>query len=204
MGDALGLGEDGGEVVVVAGLHAGYLAGIDILLVLQVDGVVDRIERHVVEHLCALHHQILGTHLQVLVARLEFLHGHHGLAALLHGEEVDHGRCLVLVVVEGLHGHLGEEGQGALRTHHTVGHDVEGVVVGHERPQVQTRDILDFVLMVDTVGQFLVGPHPVAQVLNLLEKFGVRLAEGRLALLVAGVDDGAVGEDDAGAHHHAV
>ena len=104
VGDALGFGEDGRQVVVVARLYAGYLACIHVLLVLQEDGVVNRVKRHVVEHLRTLHHEVLGTHLQVFVASLQLLHGHHGLAALLHGEEIDHGRCLVLVVGECLHG----------------------------------------------------------------------------------------------------
>ena len=204
VGDALRLGKDGGEVVVVAWLHTGNLAGIHIFLVLQIDRVVDRRKRLVVEHLGALHHQVLGTHLQVFFSCLQFLHSHHRLTTLSHGEEVDHGRCLELVVVKGFHRHLRKECQSAFRTHHRVGHDVERVVVGEKRTQVQTGNVLDTVFQCDAVGQLLVGPHAVAQCLDLGDELGMTLPEIFLALLVASVNNRSVGEDKARAHHHAV
>ena len=182
MGDTLRLGEDGGEVVVVAWLHAFYLAGIHILLVLQVNGIIDGAERLVVEHFGTLHHQLLGTHLQVLVASLQLLHGHHGLATLLHRQEIDHGRGLVGIVVEGLHRHLREEGERTLRAHHRVGDDVEGIVVGDERTDVQARHVLDTIFGTDARGQFLVGSHTVAQGLDLLQELRMTLSEGFTAL----------------------
>ena len=42
MGDALGLGENCGESLVIARLYARNLAGIDIFLILQIDGIIDR------------------------------------------------------------------------------------------------------------------------------------------------------------------
>ena len=204
MRDAFRFGEDGSEVVVVAGFHARYLSGINVFLVLQEHRVVDRRQRLVVEHLGTLHYQVLGTHLQVFLARLQFLHCHYGLATLLHGEEIDHGRGLVLVVVEGLHRHFGKEGEGALRTHHRMRHDVEWVVVGKQRTKVEARHVLDAVFQSDAVRQFLVGTHTVAQCFNLLDKLRMTLAEFLLALLVAGIHDGAVGQYQAGAHHHPV
>ena len=204
VGDAFRLGQDGCQMVVVARSHTLNAACIYIFLILEVDGVVDRVERHIVEHLGTLHHQVLGTHLQVVVARGELLHGHHGLAALFHGEEVDHGRCLVGIVAERLHRHLREEGQRTLRPYHTVGHDVERIVVGQQRTDVQTGHILDAILLADAVGQLFVGTHAVAQVLYLLDKLRMRLAESLLALLVARIDHGTVGKYQSGADHHAV
>ena len=142
VGDTFRLCEDSRQVVIVARLHALYLTRIHVLLVLQVDGIVDRAERLVVEHLGALHHQLLGTHVEVFLARLQFLHGYHSLAAFLHREEVDHRRSLIGIVPQRLHGHLGEECQRTLAAHHRVGNDVEGVVVGNERTEVQASDVL--------------------------------------------------------------
>ena len=147
MGHGLRLGEDGSQVVVVARLDTRNLAGVNILLILQEDGIVDRRERLVVDHLGRLHHQLLGAHRQVFAACLQFLHRHDGLAALLHGHEVDHGRGLKRVVLQRLHGHLRQEGQRALRADDRVGDDVEGVVVGHERAQIQSRNVLDAILL---------------------------------------------------------
>ena len=90
MGDALGLCQDGCQVVIVARRHTLYLAGIHIFLVLQEHRVIHRVQRHIVEHLGTLHHQVLGTHLQVFVTGLQFLHRYHSLATLLHRHEIDH------------------------------------------------------------------------------------------------------------------
>ena len=114
MGDALGLGEDGREVVVVAGISSSHLAGIHILLILQIDRIIDRAERLVVEHLSRLDDQILSTIGQIFLASLHFLHRHHSLAALLHRMEIDHRGGLVRVVLQRLHRHLGKEGEGTL------------------------------------------------------------------------------------------
>ena len=64
------LRQDSRQVVIVARFHTGNLSGIDILLILQVHGIVHTAQRLVVEHLGTLHHQLLGTHLQILVAGL--------------------------------------------------------------------------------------------------------------------------------------
>ena len=90
MGDALGLRENRCQVVVVAWLYTFDLASIYIFLILQEHGIVHRVERHVVEHLSALHRQVLCTHLQVLIACLQLLHRYYRLTALLHRQEVNH------------------------------------------------------------------------------------------------------------------
>ena len=64
----LGLGKDGGEVVIIARLDTLNLACIDILLVLQIDWIVDRGEREVVEHLGTLDHQVFLTHGDIVIA----------------------------------------------------------------------------------------------------------------------------------------
>ena len=64
-----------------------------------------------------------------------------------------------------------------------MGDDVEGIVVGDERTEVQTRHVLNTVFLGDAVCQFLVGTHLVAQGLDLLQEIGMTLAKRLFALL---------------------
>ena len=203
-GHGLGLGEDGGEVVVVAGLHTRDFAGIHISLVLQIDGVIDRCQRQVVEHLGALDHQVLPAHGDVLVAGLQPLEGDHRLATLAHGEEIEHRRRLAWIVVQRAHRHLADEGQRALAAHYAVGDDVKRVIVGDERPQVQACDVLDAVFLADTVSQRLVGADAVAQGLDARDEVRMALAERLAARLVTRVEHGAVGQHQTRRQQHAV
>ena len=129
MGHGLSLGQDSCEVMVVAGLHTGNLSGIHIFLILQIDGIIHRAKRFIVEHLGTLYNEVLGTHLQVFIARLQFLHGYHCLTTLLHRLEINHRRCLIRIVVERLHRYLREESQCSFRAYHTVGHDIERIII---------------------------------------------------------------------------
>ena len=103
-----------------------------------------------------------------------------------------------------LHFHLGEEGQRALAAHDGMGDDVEGIVIGHQRTNIETRHVLDGVFLTDAVGQGLVGPHTVAKVLNLADEFGMRLAEFLAATLAAGIEHSSVGKHQTGGDKHAV
>ena len=67
MGHGLRLGQNGCEIVVITWLDTFNLAGIHIFLVLQIDGIIDRSQRQVIEHLGTLDHKVLGTHLDVVV-----------------------------------------------------------------------------------------------------------------------------------------
>ena len=204
MGDGLRLGEHRREIVIVARLHTRHLSCIDILFILKIDGIVDRCKREIVEHLGRLHHQVFLAHTNVLGRCLQFLHGHHGLAALLHGVEINHSRSLVLVVVERLHGDLGQESQRSLRAYYRMGNDIERIVVGNQRTEIQSCHILDGILFTDSLGKRLVGPHTVAQVLDFADEFRMRLAERFLALLVASVEHSSIGKDDTSRDEHAV
>ena len=190
--------------MVIAWLHALDFAGVHVLLVLQIDGVVDRCQRQVVEHLGTLHHQVLLAHGDVFVARLELLEGNHCLATLPHGVEVEHGRGLARVVVQRAHRYLADEGQRALAAHHAVGDDVKRVVIGDQGPQVQARHVLDAVFLADAVGQRLVGADAVAQGFNLGDEVGMALPEGLAAGRIARVEHGAVGQHQARRDEHAV
>ena len=106
--------------------------------------------------------------------------------------------------MERLHRDLGEEGEGTLGAYHRVGDDVERIVIGYQRTQVQTRYVLDAVFGFDTLCQFLVCANLVAQIFNLFQKLGVTLAEGRFALFRTSVEHGTIGQDDAGRDHHTV
>ena len=200
----LRLRENRRQVVVVSRLNALNPPRVDVLLVLQEDGVVHRSEREVIEHLRTLHHKILGTHLHVLFRGLHLLHGHHRAAALLHREEVDHRRSAILVVVQRAHRHLGQKGQGALRSDHAVSHDVKRIVVSHKGANVQPSHILNTVLVADAVGQLLIGADAVAELLDAADHLRVGAAELGFAGLIARVHNRTVGQDDTRADHHSV
>ena len=105
--------------------------------------------------------------------------------------------------MERLHGDLREEGQRALRAHHAVGDDVEGIVVVYQRTDVESGDVLYTIFIMYALHQLLVGSHAVAQVADLLQEVDMRLGKGFLAGLVACVEQRSVGKDDAhGAQHH--
>ena len=163
VGYALGLSQYCSQVVIVARLHARYLASIHILLILQIYGVINRRQRLIVQHLGRFHHQVLGTHLDILVASLQFLHGHHSLATLLHREEVHHCRGLEGIVLQRLHRHLGKEGQCTFGTDNAMRDDVERVVVSHQWAQVQSCNILDAILFYYTLAKLVVSTHLVTQ-----------------------------------------
>ena len=106
VGNALSLGKNGGKVVVIARLNALYFTSIYILHILQINWIIDRAERLVIEHLGTLNHKVLGAVLKVVLACLHLLHGYHSLATLLHGKEVNHGRGLERIVLKSLHCYL--------------------------------------------------------------------------------------------------
>ena len=204
MSSRLSLRQYSGQVVVVAWSHASNLAVVHIFLILQEDRVVHRTQRLVVKHFGTLHHQLLGTHFQVFVASPQFLHGHHRLATLFHREEIDHCRCPERIVVQCFHCDFRKERQCALTAHHHVSHDVKGVVIGHKRTQVQSRYVLDAVLLLNSFYQFLIGPHTVSQVFNFLDEIGVCLSESLLALFAASVDNRTIGQHQPCTDHHSV
>ena len=204
MGDALRLSEDGGQSLVITRRYTRNLTSIHILLILQIDGIIDRSQRHVVEHLSRLHHKVLSAIGQVVLPGLHLLHRHHCLAALLHGEEINHRRGLEFIVDECLHRHLREEGEGTLTAHHRVGDDIERIIISHQRTEVQSRHVLNTIFGTYARGQGFVGTYLVAQGLDLLQEFGMTLAEGVLTIFRTSIEYGAVSQDDSGADHHTV
>lgn len=200
----LGLGEDSREIMVVAFGYAVNTTCIHILLIVQIDGVVDTLQRQIVEHLRTLYLEILIGHRHVVLVGFQLFQSDDGLAALLHGLEINHSRSAVRIFVQRFHADTGEEGQRPLRAHDTVCDDVEGIVVVDKRTDVETRDVLDRILISDALGEVCVLPDLIAQALNLLEKLGMTLAEGLAALLVTGIEDGAISKNEAGAEQHVV
>ena len=196
MGYALGLSQYRSQVVIVARLHARYLASIHILLILQIYGVINRRQRLVVQHLGRFHHQVLGTHLDILVASLQFLHGHHSLATLLHREEVHHCRGLEGIVLQRLHRHLGKEGQCTFGTNNAMRDDVERVVVSHQWAQIQTRYVLNTVFLGNAIGQLLVGTYLVTQCLDLRDKIRMLFLECLATHRVASIQHRTIRQDD--------
>ena len=204
MRDALRLRQDGRQVVIITWFHTWNLASIHILLILQIDRVIHRTQRHIVQHLRTLHHQILRTHRQILITSLQLLHRHHSLTTLLHRQEINHRRRLVRVVLQRAHRHLRQERQRTLTTHHRMGDDVERIVISHQRTQVQTRHILDTIFLTDARSQFLIGTHPITQRLNLLDHLWMTPTESRPALFIACIQHRSIGQHHASRHHHTV
>ena len=202
--DALGLREDCRQIVIVARLHTRNLTCIHIFLVLQEDGIIHRVERHIVEHLGTLHDEILGTHLQVFFAGLHLLHGYHCLATLLHRVEIEHGRSFERIVIKRLHRYFREEGECTLRAYHRVGDDVKRIIVGDERTKVQSRHVLNTIFGTYARGQRFISSYLVAQGFNLLDKLRMTLAEGLLALFVTRIENSTIRQNDTCRHHHTV
>ena len=204
MRDSLGLRQDGRQVVVITRLHTSNLSSVHILLILQEHRIINGTERLVVEHLGTLHHQVLGAHREVFIASLQFLQRHHGLTALAHRQEVDHCRSFVGIVAQRLHGDLGQEGQCTLTAHHGVGDDVEGVVVGDERTEIESRHVLNIIFGTYARRELFVGTHTVAKLFYLLEELRMTLSESLTALLGTCVENGAVCQDDTRREEHPV
>ena len=159
--------------MVIARLHAIDFASVNVLLVLQINRVIDRGQRQVVEHLGTLDHQVFLTHGDVLVARFQLLEGDYRLATFPHREEIEHRTGLAGIVVQRAHRHLADEGQCALAAHHAMGDDVKRVIIGDEWPQVQSRDVLDAIFLADAVGQRLIGADAVPQGLYICDELGM-------------------------------
>ena len=85
-----------------------------------------------------------------------------------------------------------------------MGNDVEGVIVDHKRTQIQPCDIFDTILSEDSFNQFFISSHLVAQRLYPFHELGMGGFERLTALLGTCIENGTVGEDDAGRNEHAV
>ena len=204
MGHGLRLGKNSCEIVVISWLDTFNLAVINILLVLQIDGIIDRSQRQVIEHLSTLDHQVLGTHLDIVVRRFQFLQSNNTFAAFLHGHEINHCRSTIRIFVECTHGHTSNECKCSFGSHHGVSNDVEWVVVGYQWTNIQARHILDTVFLLDTFSELGVCTHLVSQVLDLLEEFGMRLAECFATLFVTRVKDCTIGKNHLRGDEHTV
>ena len=159
--------------MVITRLHTRNAASIHVALVLQINRIIDRSQRKIVEHLGALDHQVLGTHGDIIVTRLQLLEGDNGLTTLTHREEIEHCRSLAGIIVQRAHGHLADKCQGALTAHHAVSDDVKRVIIGDKRPQVQSRHILDAVFLADAVDQLAIGTDTVPQGLDTGDEIGM-------------------------------
>ena len=132
MGDGFSLGQDSRQVMIVARLHTLNLPGVYIFLVLQEYRVIYAVERHIVKHFSRFHHQLLSTHVQVLITSFQLFHLDHSFTAFLHGQEVDHSRGLEGIITQRLHCHFREEGQRSLAANYRMGNDIKWVIVGHK------------------------------------------------------------------------
>ena len=102
------------------------------------------------------------------------------------------------------HGKLAGKTKRAFTTHHQVGDDVEWVGVLNEWVNVEPSHILNGILMLDALHKFFIGKHTVANILNTLDDFGVRLLECVAAVGIASVEHCAVGKHDTHRFHHLV
>ena len=191
-------------MMIIARLYAFNFSCINILLILQIYGIIYRTKRLIVEHLSTLNHQMLSTILQVFLAGFQFLQSHNSLATFLHSHEVNHGRGLERIVFQRLHRHLREERERTFTAHHRMGNDVERIVIGHKGTKIQARHILDSILFLNAVGQFLIRTHFIAQFLYAVEECGMRLTELLTTLLIAGIQNGSIRKHYTCREHHAV
>ena len=200
----LGLGEDSREIVIVAFGYAADTACIHIVLIVEKDGVVDTLQRQIVEHLRTLYLEILIGHRHVVLLGFQLFQSHDSLAALFHGLEINHRRSAIRIFVQRSHANMREEGKRTFRAHDTVSDDVEGIVVVDKWTDVETRDVLDRILIPDALREVCILPDLITQGLDLLEKVGMTLAKCLTALLISGVENGTIGKDEADAKQHVV
>ena len=103
----------------------------------------------------------------------------------------------------GAHREFATKTQRAFATHHQMGDDIEGVGVLHKGINVESRHIFDGIFILDSLHQFFVGKHFVANRFNSLDDFGMRFSELLAAFFTTGVENGAIGKHNAhGFHFH--
>ena len=85
-----------------------------------------------------------------------------------------------------------------------MGDDVERIVVGNQRTEVQTCHVLNTIFSTYARGKSFVGTHLVAQGLDLLQELGMTLTEGLFALFRTSVEHCSISEDNPGRYHHTV
>ena len=127
-----------------------------------------------------------------------------GFTGGLGGGEEQQRRCGEWCDVNCLDGDRGEECQGAFRTYHEVGYDVKWVIILHERQNSQSRNILDAVFAFDALGECDVLSCLLAQFFYLAQERGVAHGECCTALLIASVEQCAIGQDDTHGLQYAV
>ena len=85
-----------------------------------------------------------------------------------------------------------------------MGNDVERIVVGNERTDIQSGNIFNAVFIFYLLRETLVSTHSVAELLYSTQKIGMRSPELSPAFLVAGVKNCSVGENHLGRNEQPV
>ena len=111
--------------------------------------------------------------------------------------EVHQGAGLVAMLDDRAVDDLGDEPERALGADHQVLHDLEGILEIDQGVQAVAGGVLDLELVADALGQLAVGQHLLTQPGQAVEQVAVAAAEGGPALVVGGVHDRAVGQDEA-------
>ncbi len=104
----------------------------------------------------------------------------------------------------GFHGHFADKSQGAFAAGHQVGDNIEWVVEGYERQQVESGYVFYGVFVPDALCEFAVAAYFVAQGIYAAQELGVAVGKVSARLLAAGVEYGAVGHNQAWRQQHAV
>ena len=79
-----------------------------------------------------------------------------------------------------------------------TGDDVKRVIIGDERPQVQSRHVLDAVFLADTVGQRLIPANAVTQGLDSLDEIRMGFLKVFTAYSIASIKHSTIGQYQAG------
>ena len=99
---------------------------------------------------------------------------------------------------------VGDEGQGSFGADDQMLDDVDRVAVVHERVERIARGVLDLVFAADAGFQFRIGGDFSRDACDAFQKCRVGAAEVRTGSLVARIQDGSVGQDDADVRHRLV
>ena len=85
-----------------------------------------------------------------------------------------------------------------------MSNDVERIIVSHQRAQIQTCNILDGVLLINTLRQFLIGTHFFTKSFDFSDKLRMRLSKHLTTLGISGIQHRAISQYDTYRLQHAI
>ena len=139
---------------------------------------IDRCKRTLVKHFRSRHRQILDSD--------------DCPTGFSHIIEIHHCICLKRCHRQGLHRDLAHKSKCTLRAYQRVKDYINRVRKGYKRKNIQSRDILDRILMPDTVYKFRIRQDVISEFLYLGDKLRMGLYELITGFRVRSVKDRSV------------